>query len=305
MTVYDPRITPARPDLAAKRLEGKVEAERFVDGEARDVIEPQAPLRRTPSLDAPLDTEALRGERFTVYDEDGEGWCWGQLEADCYVGWLPAQALAPAGPAPTHRVSALRALAYPGRSIKQAPMAALPFGGHVAVARVDQGFAMLPSGECIPVQHLAAIGALEPDFVAVAERFVATPYLWGGKTNLGIDCSGLVQVALAAAGIACPRDSDMQERALGEPVEGLLAWANEALSGSSGPAASRPSTPSPLARGDLIFWRGHVAIMRDPETIVHANAHHMAVAIEPALDAIRRIAATGSAVTSVRRLSGL
>jgi len=286
MTAFDARVTPARSDLAAKHLEGQVEAEQFVAGELREVVEAQAPLRRTRELDAPLDTEALRGERVTIYEEDGEGWCWGQLVADGYVGFLPQQALARPGPEPTHRVATLRTFVFPGPSIKLPPLMALSLGSRVAAARVDASFAFLVRGGCIPVQHLAPADTHETDFVAVAERFVGVPYLWGGKTSLGIDCSGLVQVALNAAGIACLRDSDMQERALGSPV----GVDNEKIA---------------FQRGDLIFWKGHVAIVRDDATLVHANAYHMAVKIEPIADTVRRIAEAGSAVTSVRRLSAV
>jgi hypothetical protein len=283
MTEFDPRVTPARGDIAARHLQGQVAAERFVDGVLREVVEAQAPLRRTPELDAPLATEALRGERVTVYEEDGEGWCWVQLAADGYVGFMPQQALAPPGPEPTHRVAALRTFVFPGPSIKLPPLMALSLGCRIAVARFDRGFAWLAEGGCVPEQHVAPVGTREPDFVAVAERFVGVPYLWGGKTSLGLDCSGLVQVALNTAGIACPRDSDMQDRALGVPL-----------------GASKVAE---LRRGDLIFWNGHVAIVRDADTLVHANAFHMAVAVEPILDALRRIAAAGSTATSIRRLS--
>lgn len=277
MTSADPRLTPARPDLAAAHLRGKVQAARFVDGTLRAVQAEQAPVREAPSHGAPLMTEALKGELVQVYDDNGEGWSWGQLRSDGYVGWLPSSALVQPGPAPTHRVVALRTFAFPGPSYKVPPVAALSLGCSVAVTRFDGKFAVIADNEFLPVQHLAPIGTLESDFVTVAERFVGTPYLWGGKTSLGIDCSGLVQVALTAGGVACPRDSDMQEDALGKPVD-----------------------LSALRRGDFLFWKGHVAIARDATTIIHANAHHMAVAIEPVHEAIRRTAAAGSDVRAVR-----
>jgi cell wall-associated NlpC family hydrolase len=281
MPAFDSRITPARPDLAAKALEGKVAAGRYVEGRLCEVIEPHAPLRGEPRPDAPLSTEALKGERVTIYDSNGEGWAWGQLAADGYVGWLPASALAPAGATPTHKVTALRTLAFPGPSIKLPPLEALPFGARLVVVRTQDRMAVTQSGAYVPSAHLVPIGEYETDFVAVAERFLGAPYLWGGKTSLGLDCSGLVQVALTACGSACPRDSDMQERALGSIV---------------------PADPSTLLRGDLVFWKGHVAIARDGASLLHANAFHMAVAIEPLAGAIARIRSGGSEVTSVRRI---
>lgn len=278
----DPRITPARPDLAARYLEGKVKAARFVDGETFEVIAPLAPLRDAPRTDAMLQTEALHGERVTVYDRPGEGWAWGQLDSDGYVGWLSDAALAPAGPAPTHKVAALRTFVFPGPSIKLPPRAALTLGTTLAIAHSEVNFAITHDGGYLPAQHLAPLDHSEPDFVAVAERFVGTPYLWGGKSSLGIDCSGLVQMSLAAGGIRAPRDSDMQEESLGADV----------------PLAQIAQ----LKRGDLVFWRGHVAIARDATTLVHANAHHMATAVEPTHAAVARIAAAGSAVRRIKRL---
>jgi cell wall-associated NlpC family hydrolase len=283
MPALDRRVTPWRDDLAAKHLEGKVKAARFVEERAMEVIAPQAPLRREPRPDAPLDTEALRGERVSVYDANAEGWVWGQLAGDHYVGWLPSAALAPPGPAPTHRVAALRTFVFPGPSIKLQPLEALPFGAALNIARMEDRLAVTPSGGYVPAAHLKSIGDSERDFVAVAERFVGTPYLWGGKTALGLDCSGLVQIALSACGLSCPRDSDMQERALGGAVD-----------------HKAPSFK--LERGDLIFWSGHVAIARDRDSLVHANAFHMAVVVEPAVEAIARIRGMGSQITSVRRL---
>src|ERR1051325_9656516 len=215
---FDPRITPARPDLAARCLEGKVSAARFVEGEEREVIEAQAPVRQAPSPDAPLMTEALMGERVTVYEFNDEGWAWGQLADDGYVGWLPASALlAPRG-APTHKVTALRTLAFPGPSIKLPPNAMPPLGARLAVSREQERLAVSPIG-FLPAAHVAPLRTKESDFVAVAERFLGTPYLWGGKTNYGLDCSGLVQVSLNACGLRCPPDSDMQEKALRHAIE--------------------------------------------------------------------------------------
>jgi cell wall-associated NlpC family hydrolase len=277
----DARLTPARPDLAAEHLRGRVEAARFVKGEAGVVTASQAPVRRVPAPDAPLDTEALMGERVTVYEATEEGWAWGQLTDDGYVGWMPASALGPPGPAPTHKVVALRTLVFPGPSIKLLPLAALPFGARVTVVGTAEHFSLTANGH-VPASHLAPLGFVEPDPVAVAERFLGTPYLWGGKSSLGLDCSGLVQLALAACGIACPRDTDLQEHALGAPVA--------------------TADFSELRRGDLVFWRGHVAIVRDPQTLLHANAFHMAVTQEPIAEAIARIRATEGAPSSVRRL---
>jgi cell wall-associated NlpC family hydrolase len=249
----------------------------------REVTDPLAPVRRHPAPDAALDTEALKGERVRVEETTAEGWCRGTLEADGYAGWLPANALAAPGPAATHKVAVPRTLAFPGPSIKLPPLEGLSLGCRLAIARIEEPFALTHCGGYVPARHLAPLDAFAPDPVAVAEQFLHAPYLWGGKTSLGLDCSALVQIALAACGLPCPRDSIMQEQALGTALSPTRDLAD-------------------LRRGDLLFWKGHVAMARNRDTLIHANAFHMAVAIEPIGAAIARIAAAGSALRSVRRV---
>jgi cell wall-associated NlpC family hydrolase len=281
--LFDRRVTPARPDLAADHLRGLIDAPRYAQGQAKRVVAASAPLRRFPDVGAALETEALYGESVTVYDES-EGWAWAQLDRDRYVGYLPGAALGEPSE-PTHQVAALRVHAYPGPSIKLMPRMALSLGARLMIVGREGDFAVAEDGLHVWARHLAESGWREPDYVAVAERFLETPYLWGGRTSEGIDCSGLVQTALAAAGVASPRDSDMIEAALGEPI-----------------AIDDPATP--LERGDLVFWKGHVGIMRDSVTLLHANGWHMRVVSEPLSETRGRIAANGGGeVTSVRRLA--
>ena len=278
----DRRVTPARPDLAAEHLRGRIEAPRYVVGRERRIVAASAPLRRGPAADAALETEALHGEGVVVYDEAGD-WAWAQLARDDYVGYLPVAALGEPVE-PTHRVAALRTHAYPAASIKRPPRLALSLGALLRVEAREGDFAVTADGLHIYARHLSPIGQWETDFVAVAERFLETPYLWGGRTSEGVDCSGLVQSALGAAGIKAPRDSDMMEAALGSP-----APVDEAL--------------AHLRRGDLIFWKGHVGVMRDARTLLHANGWHMKVASEPLAVARSRVArGAEGAITSIRRL---
>jgi cell wall-associated NlpC family hydrolase len=239
-------------------------------------------LRGAPDPNASWTSEVLFGERVTVYDEH-EGWAWVQLAADGYVGYLPAAALSRRVETPTHRVSALGTWLYPAPDFKSPPSLALSLNAELCVTERGGAFSRLGDGRFVPTVHIAERGRFAPDFVAVAETFLGVPYVWGGKTRLGVDCSGLLQVALHAADIACPRDGDMQLAELGSAVP-----LREGFAG--------------LARGDLVFWPGHVAIMVDAARLLHANAHHMAVAVEPLQAAAERIAGSGSILSAIKRL---
>jgi cell wall-associated NlpC family hydrolase len=278
---FDRRVTPARPEIAAAHLKGRVTAERYVPGAVMQVQEGVVDLRREPRPDCPIDTQVLYGERVTVYDEE-EGWAWAQLARDGYVGWIAANTLWSALRAPTHRVCVPRTFLYPAASIKQPPLLALPLSAEVEIVDERENFLVTRDLGFIWRPHVAPLDAPAKDFVAVAETLIGAPYLWGGKSSIGVDCSGLVQVSLAAAGKAAPRDSDMQEAGLGESIE----------------------IGAPLLRGDLIFWKGHVGIMRDETTLLHANGAHMLVSSEP-LDLVRarNLEAGAGDVTSVKRLA--
>ncbi|WP_436642266.1 C40 family peptidase [Microbaculum sp. FT89] len=290
MNDLHPRLTAARPDLADARLVGKVEAARFVAGTPKRVVAASAPLRRDPRGDAALDTELLHGETVLVFEETAEGWAWVKLDSDGYVGWCPSEALGDVGAAPTHRVRTLRTFVYPGPSIKLAPSMLVSMNALVAVSAADAHFARTDAG-FIYARHLAPLDVTEPDWVGVAEGFLGTPYLWGGRTSIGLDCSALVQMAMTAAGLPCPRDTDMQEAAVGTDL-GItdLGVTDLGVTDLGG-----------LQRGDLLFWKGHVAIARGDGTMIHANGHHMDTVVEPIAGAVDRIARAGLAVTSVRR----
>ncbi|MDE4911079.1 NlpC/P60 family protein [Methylobacterium sp. 092160098-2] len=276
----DPRLTPARPHVADLRLRDRVTAARYVAGTPLRVTAPSAPLRREPDPGAGLDTEALLGDAVDLYDA-AEGFAFVQLARDGYVGYLPADSLGPADPEPTHRVTALRTFLYPEPDLKRPVLGHLSLGARL-VATGESGAYLETRGGYVFARHCASVESREPDYVATAMRLAGTPYLWGGRTSLGLDCSGLVQLCLDMAGLPCPRDADMQERALGQALPLDLAH---------------------LRRGDLVFWRGHVGLMRDPETLIHANGHHMAVAAEPLAEAVARIEAHSfGAVTGIRRL---
>lgn len=289
MSRLDPRLNAYRPDLADVALEGKVDAQRFVSATRRRVVAASAPLKRAPRPDASLDSEVLRGEIFKVFGETPEGWSWGQLETDGYVGFVPTDALDALVPEPTHRVTALRTFVYPGPDLKLPATDTLSIGSRIALAgeAMTRGtlYRLLSGGAgAVVATHVAPVDAArEADFVSVAERFLETPYLWGGRTSIGLDCSALVQVALAESGISVPRDTDLQEAFIGEAVDG--------------------GVDGDLARGDLVFWRGHVGILADRKRLVHASGFHMKVVAEPLAQAVTRIARDSGVPTSVRRLA--
>ncbi len=290
-TPLDRRRNAYRDDLAAEKLRGKVEATRFVAGVPHRVMRAAVAMRRRPDPSNAFDTELLFGEVVDVFDTAG-GWAWVQAELDGYVGYVPVDALdtqAVAGEvvAPTHKVSAIGTFVYPGADFKLPPLMHLSINSQLAVADVHDKYCALTTGGFVAARHVTPMARVARDFVDVAERLIGVPYLWGGRTRIGVDCSGLVQLAMQAAGLSCPRDSDMQEAEVGANL--LMA---EGLDG--------------LQRGDLVFWQGHVGVMVDGMMMLHANAHHMAVSVEPLDGAQLRIErAGGGSIRSIKRPAAL
>jgi cell wall-associated NlpC family hydrolase len=275
---YDARITPLRDGIAGDSLEGLVRAEVYLEPKVLTCTAPAAGIHRAPDAGSEQMDQLLFGEIFEVLEEEG-AFLWGQARRDGYVGFVDARALARVDAAPTHRIAALRTYAFAENSIKSRATGPYSLGSLVAVEADEGRLSKVAGAGWMTSAHLMPIGEFETDAATVAERFAGAPYLWGGRESLGLDCSGLVQQARFACGLACPRDTDQQET-LGRAID-----------------------RAEFARGDLVFWKGHVAMGLDATGIVHANAFHMMTAIEPLDDAISRIAAAGNGEpTSYRRL---
>jgi len=264
----DARVTPLRDGLAARSLEGVVAAKTYVDPTPKRCAAPAAAIRRAPDAASEQMDQLLFGELFDALTEEG-GWAWGQARRDGYVGFVEAAALSPLGEPPTHRIGALRTYAFAQASIKSPASGPYSLNALVRVEEMSGALAKVAGAGWMAARHLSPLGEFEADPAAVAERFLGAPYLWGGRESLGLDCSGLVQQALFACGLACPRDADQQSR------------------------IGREIRRAEFGRGDLVFWKGHVAMGLDAERIVHANGHHMAVAVEPLDAAVARIRAAG------------
>lgn len=281
MNEIDKRLNALRADIADARLAKLAQGARLVEGDVKQVAVPLLSLYREPRFDARLDTQALMGERVRVFDVQ-EGWAWLQLETDGYVGYAALDDLAAPQSAPTHHVAVPSTFMFPAPDIKAQPVVTVTMNAQVQVIGGDEKFAHLANGRFIIARHLKPLSESEPDFVAVAEAYLHVPYLWGGKSVLGLDCSGLVQLSLEAAGRVSPRDSDMQEAQLGDalPKDDL----------------------GNLRRGDLVFWDGHVGIMTDQRMLLHANGHFMQVTHEPLSTAIERIGKRNIPVTAIKRV---
>lgn len=278
----DRRLNIFRADLADERLRGKVEAKRYVTGTPASVILPVIGLRPKPELESGIDTELLLGETVRVFDSDN-GWAWVQADADGYAGYVPEAAIGETV-APTHRIIAPRTFLYPQAELRKPPVAALSMGSLITIVGEEETrgtrYLMTATGEGIIAAHCFSVSeCVADDYVSVALRFLETPYLWGGRSGFGIDCSGLVQLSAAMVGKSVLRDTDMQVSTLGTDI-------------------SRDE----LRRGDLVFWKGHVGIMEDEQTLLHANGHTMNVSRENLDEAIKRIGWLYEMPTAFRRL---
>ncbi|MCV9906282.1 NlpC/P60 family protein [Brucella sp. HL-2] len=283
--MLDRRLNAYRPDLADERLSGKVEASRFTAGTLMQVSASVVDLRSEPRPDSGPQTQIIFGDMVRVFEEQ-DGWSWAQAERDGYTGYVSSASLEKPGADATHMVIVPRTFIYPGSDLRFPHTKALSLGSRVRIVGSAETrgtqYALLENGEALIAGHLASLDQHAPDYVAVAETLLHTPYLWGGTSGFGIDCSGIVQLSMWVSGRKVLRDSDMQQNTLGEIIEPDANYSN-------------------LKRGDLVFWKGHVAICASPDMLIHASGHTMTVTMEPLNDAIKRIAYLYDLPTLIRR----
>lgn len=283
--IMDTRITPARDDLAADWLRDQVKAERYEAGAPRTVIRDGAPLRFSPERSAGLESQLIYGEVFQVYEERN-GWCWGQNLTDNYVGYVPAVDLASDVPAPDHQVAALHCHLYTEPDLKRPTAGIISMSSRVRIVDVEGSFCRIASGHWLHSRHLVSLNYSTQDVIGTALKFIGVPYLWGGRTAQGLDCSSLVQLALAMASLPAPRDTDLQEAGLGTAV-----------------AMDDPKDFSRLEEGDLVFFPGHVGLFVDDWRFLHANAFDMQVSLHGFSDVLDRANNENASVTSIRRVT--
>lgn len=274
----DPRETFANERVAHSSLKGLVDTPLLTDGALMQVCVPVIGITASPNS-VRLERQALFGEQVTVL-EIVEGIAFGRCETNGYVGYLSAAGLVE-WHAPSHRLGVRASFAFQAPDIKSPDPVALSFGSQVAVVGAENGFSKTRDGLFLPEAHLLPIGEAFSDPVATARLFLGTPYLWGGNSAFGIDCSGLVQAAFQAAGVASPGDSDQQSR-----MEGVNL-----------------SEHDPLLPGDLLFWKGHVALVSENARIIHANGFHMMVVEEDLEPALSRIAQEAGPITCRLRVN--
>jgi len=269
MVKLDKRLDAYRPDLADIALRGQVDAVKFVDGIKMSVCVPALALRAEPDVSFGFLTQSLLGDEVEVFEQK-DGWAWVKMLKDGYVGYVDLSGLTEQYSAPTHQIKAPSTFIYPKPDLKSQPALRVFLNSYLTIVSSQGDWSELAQGGFIYTTHIAPLATVnlnnvESDPVAIAEKFINVPYLWGGNTSNGLDCSALVQQAYHACGLDCPRDSDMIESEIGEQGH------------------------NSLRRGDLVFWDGHIGMMTDAQNLIHANGHHMAVVVEDFKTAEQRI----------------